>query len=37
MKNLDVSAAVVVWEVILTREHVDSPKVFWNGSVRVLK
>ena len=33
IENEDESAAVLVLAVFITREHVDSPKVFYNGSV----
>ena len=32
MENWDVTAAVMIWAVIVTREHVNSSKVFQNGS-----
>ena len=32
MEIQDESAAVLVCAVIVTREHVDSPKMFWNES-----
>ena len=31
MENLGESAAVVISAVFVTREHVDSPKVLYNG------
>ena len=37
MENWDVSGAVLIWPVIVTREHVDSSKVFQNGSFLALK
>ena len=37
MENWDVSAAVLIWAVIVTREHVHSSKVFQNGSFSAFK
>ena len=37
MENWDVSSAVVILAVIVTREHVDSSKLFQNGSFRAFK
>ena len=37
MENLDESAAVLIPAVFGSREHIDSPKVFWNRSLQTLK
>ena len=37
MNNLYEDAAVLISAVIVTREHVDSPEVFYNGSFQAFK
>ena len=37
MENYDVSASVLISAVNATREHIDYPKVFQNGSFLAFK
>ena len=37
MENYDESAAMLISAVIVSRENVDSAKVFWNARFRAFK
>ena len=37
MENYDESAAVLILPVFVSREHIESPKVFWKESLQIFK